>query len=219
MSNKEHDPTIGIIAQQPENSKYKPLTINVPFEIETSELEGMDCPSWIANVMTAMLREWSNIARGKEAARVLADSPLVCVRCRQYRASHCSLCQEQVCFWCHHPDKDHHGGEVRRGETKTYILIDPETGDLVPHQAPGGDKDNSYYIHESLPGPCLTCGYKGHINRLLYRDPHHAPPAMKGIAFKAVCYACGAGNGNREPVHETHTETQTPALANIPGEG
>jgi len=181
---------------------FKILTIQVPNEVDTSEIEGMRIPSDKARAAVVMLQFWRDIARKKEADLVPADSPLACVRCNDYRSNHCSLCKEQVCFWCHWPDKDHHGGKVRplHVHSKTYVLTDPETGDLVSHQPLGKDENNSYYIHEPLSGPCATCGHEGHINRLLYRDPDHAPPSMKGVAFQAICYACGAGNGNLEPV-------------------
>ena len=70
----EHDPTIGIITQQAERPKYKPLTINVPFEVDTSDIEGMVFKEtgWMA---VAMLRPWVDAERKKEADRVPADSP------------------------------------------------------------------------------------------------------------------------------------------------
>ena len=91
MSDQEHDPNISIITQQPESSKYKPLTIYVPFETDTSEIEGVAFPSDMAEIATVMLRTAHDAARKKEADRVPADSPLACARCKQQRANHCSL--------------------------------------------------------------------------------------------------------------------------------
>jgi len=222
MSDQEHDPTIGIVTQRQERPKYKTLTIQVPEDTDTSGIEGVAFPADMAEIATAMLRTAHNAARRKEADRVPADSPLACARCKQQRADHCSLCQEQVCGWCHVPAVDHHGGKSKplHVDAKTYIMTNPETGDIVPHRKPGGDDgDDSLFIREPLPGPCLTCGYDGHVYRLRYRDPDDGAWYKKGVAYEALCYACGAGNGNREPVHQTHTGTQNPALANIPGEG
>ena len=41
MTQAKDDPTIGIITQQPESPKYKSLTIQVPNEVDTSEIEGV----------------------------------------------------------------------------------------------------------------------------------------------------------------------------------
>jgi len=112
MSTHEHDPTIGSITRRQEKPKYKPLTINVPFETDTSEIEGVVF-SEVGHIVVAMLRTWVDGQKKKESARVPKDSPLACSRCKQQRANHCSLCQKRVCGWCHRPDVDHHGGKVR----------------------------------------------------------------------------------------------------------
>lgn len=36
----------------------------------------------------------------------------------------------------------------------------------------------------------------------MYRDPDQGAPFNKGVAYEAICYACGASNGNQEPVHQ-----------------
>jgi len=220
MSNQEHDPTIGIVTQRQEKPKYKSLNIQVPTELDTNDIDGVVF-SEVGHIVVAMLRTWVDAQKKKESARVPKDSPLACARCKQQRADHCSLCQEQICGWCHVPAVDHHGGKSKplHVDAKTYIMTDPETGTVVPQEWFGMDRDDSYFIREPLLGPCLTCGYDGHVYRVRYRDPDDGAWHKKGVAYEAVCYACGAGNGNREPVHETHTENQNPALANIPGEG
>jgi len=181
-----------------EVGQSKSLTVLVPSETDTSEIEGAFLPSWCIAVVKPLIQG----ERKRESERVPADSPFACARCKRQRANHCSLCLEQVCGWCHRPDVDHHGGKVRmHSPTKTYIMTEVETGAMIPHCSYGKDADDSYYIHEPLAaGPCLTCGYDGHVYRLMYRDPESAPWYKKGVANEAVCYACGAGDGNREPV-------------------
>jgi len=66
------------------------------------------------------------------------------------------------------------------------------------------------YIKEPLSGPCLTCGYEGHVYRVLYNPEASLSRSLsrEGVANKATCSACGAGDGNLEPVHDTHTITK-----------
>jgi len=191
-------------AEQGQTARYKSLTIRVPSDTDTLELEGNLFPAW----PLILLRSCVDRQRMLEADRVPQDSPLACARCKRYLANHCSLCLEQVCQWCHRPDVDHHGGKVRPQGigSRTYIMTDPESGAMIPHETPGEDADDSYHIHEPLVGPCLTCGYDGHVYRLMYRDPASGPWWKKGVAYEAICYACGAGGGNRESVHHVVPE-------------
>ena len=179
--------------------RNKPVVIWVPNEVDTSRMDGVFLPSWVC----AQMMIWVDYLDRQEAERVPRDSPMACTRCRTQRAALCSVCQEQVCGWCHRPDVDHHDGKVRPlgVHSKTYVMTDLETGALVPHQSPGEDGNDSYFIHEPLPGSCLSCGYDGYVYRLLYRDPEQGAWYKKGVAYEAVCYACDAGNGNLEPVH------------------
>ena len=167
--------------------------------MDTSEIEEVVFPSWCC----AALQSWVDIQKKKESTRVPKDSPLACARCGKYRAYRCSLRPEQVCGWCHRPDVDHHGAKVRRRHvpSKTYVMTDIETGALIPHPSPAEEGDDSCYVYEPLPGPCLSCGYDGHVCRLLYQDPDQGAPFQRGVANQALCYARGAGKGNREPVH------------------
>jgi len=155
---------------------YKLLTLQVPSTVDTSGIDGVAISSVMYAMLEGMLRSILVSQDKQEADRVPIDSPLVCGRCGTYRAFRCSLCPEQVCRWCHRPNVDHHDGKVRpRGVySKTYIMTDLETGALIPHEELGEDADDSYYIHEPLVGPCLTCGYDGHVYRLMYRDPESA---------------------------------------------
>ena len=44
MTQEKHDPTRDIITQEEESPKYKPLTINVPQDVDTSDLEASIFP-------------------------------------------------------------------------------------------------------------------------------------------------------------------------------
>lgn len=180
---------------------FKQLTINVPGSVDIEGLEGVTI-SWQAfNTLKFIIGYDAKEESAQAADAVEAESPLACSRCRKYRAFRCSLCPEQVCRWCHQPDRDHHGGKTRgRAPSKTYIMTNVESGNLIPHDSDHDEDENSIYISQTLSGPCLSCGNEGHKERLLYRNPDSTDPPRK-VAFNAICYACGAGSGNSEPVH------------------
>ena len=191
----EHQQTVSEI-------KFKSLTLNVPESLDVAAFDGLTVRPECARMIVAMLETFIQLEQQRESNRVPADSPLACAQCGKYRAFRCSLCPDQVCSWCHRPGVDHHGDKPKGFHTPSnpYIMTDLETGAVIPHRDCREEGENSMFIAEPLSGPCQTCGYEGYKFRLLYRKEEDGRWWEKGVAFSGICDACGAGNGNFEPV-------------------